>query len=391
MSAFVPYMSFLTSAMGMLFIGYLLTRFRISITIILLIAMVFSIVYLEFYVYALTSRHILHMLFLYRSPNFFRALFPAAFYFYIFKMLHPNKHLKPIQLLHLIFPLIVLITIMPDLFLPAQEKINILNGFYKNSTNLLVRNVGFFPPKTLQPLSIFICLGYVLFLFNYLKKTIKAYGNNFIYLNKNSIRWLRLLCFWFLVFFILQLAQFLNLNYHSKLDDTSQLIKCILSIAIYSFFISTPDIQENMDGCIIPENTQEEFQLPSLEDIIPILLPLYKVDIQAQKFDILIKDSKCYLSSDFDLKQCAKIVSMNEQKLSKEIKKLYGISFVELINRLKIYYFLVNTNDYKQFTLESYIYSSGFKNRSTFYAAFKKYVGVNPSFYIKEISSKLNN
>jgi len=387
MSDFVPYMSFLTSATGLLFIGYILTRFKLSFTLFLLITIVFSIVYLEFYIYGLTSRHILHMLFLYRSPNFFRALFPAAFYFYVWKMLNPTKKLKPIHALHLVFPLLVLMAIMPDLMLPDQEKINILNGFYKNSTHLLVRNVGFFPAKTLQPTSIIICLAYVAYLFYYILQKQKEYGESFKYLNKNTLKWLKVLCFWFFIFYILQLIQFLNLNFYAKLDDPSQLLKCILSICVYSFFVATPDIQENMDGCIIPQNFNKEFTLPSIESFLPILLNEFSEDAQAIKLDATVKKTKCFLDSDFDLQKCANLLSIHEQKLSKEIKKLYGISFVEFINRLKIHYFLSNMDDYKQYTLESYMYSSGFKNRSTFYAAFKKYVGVNPSFYFKESSN----
>jgi YesN/AraC family two-component response regulator len=82
----------------------------------------------------------------------------------------------------------------------------------------------------------------------------------------------------------------------------------------------------------------------------------------------------------------AKSIDMPAAKLSKLIKKYYGISFVELINRLRIHYFLQQRASFNQYTLETYMYQSGFTNRSTFYAAFKKYVGVNPSYYLKEMN-----
>ena len=81
----------------------------------------------------------------------------------------------------------------------------------------------------------------------------------------------------------------------------------------------------------------------------------------------------------------AKLVDMPSAKLSKLIKMYYGISFAEYINRLRIHHFLQQRSSFDQYTLETYIYQSGFTNRSTFYAAFKKYVGLNPSFYLKEI------
>ena len=77
---------------------------------------------------------------------------------------------------------------------------------------------------------------------------------------------------------------------------------------------------------------------------------------------------------------------MTGAKLSKSIKTYYGLTFAEFVNRLRIQYFLDQRSNFSQYTMETYIYQSGFSNRSTFYAAFKKYVGVNPSFYLKEMN-----
>jgi YesN/AraC family two-component response regulator len=109
-------------------------------------------------------------------------------------------------------------------------------------------------------------------------------------------------------------------------------------------------------------------------------------DKDAIKFDIQLKKDKAYLESDFDLAAMAKSMNIQATKLSKLIKKYYGISFAEYINRLRIHNFLLQRDSFDQYTLETYMYQSGFANRSTFYAAFKKYVGVNPSFYLKEMS-----
>jgi AraC-like DNA-binding protein len=81
----------------------------------------------------------------------------------------------------------------------------------------------------------------------------------------------------------------------------------------------------------------------------------------------------------------ATMADLTPQKFSKLIKTYYGIPYIEFLNRLKIHNFLTHFNHFNQYTLETYIYESGYSNRSTFYAAFKKYVGVNPSFYLKEV------
>jgi YesN/AraC family two-component response regulator len=152
----------------------------------------------------------------------------------------------------------------------------------------------------------------------------------------------------------------------------------VIGIFLFSYFISTPNVQENMDGCILPK----EKGMPSVEEILPSLL---EKSLEGEVLRKYLSESQCILQEDLDLAALAKSLEMSSVKLSKLIKQAYGMSFAELINRFRIHHFLSQRESFTQYTLETYIYQSGFANRSTFYAAFKKYVGVNPSFYLKEM------
>jgi YesN/AraC family two-component response regulator len=121
---------------------------------------------------------------------------------------------------------------------------------------------------------------------------------------------------------------------------------------------------------------------PSVEEILPTLID---DTLEAKSLSIYLNESQCFLQGDLDLSALAKSLEMSSVKLSKLIKQAYGMSFAEIINRFRIHHFLSQRESFTQYTLETYIYQSGFANRSTFYVAFKKYVGVNPSFYLKEI------
>ena len=131
-----------------------------------------------------------------------------------------------------------------------------------------------------------------------------------------------------------------------------------------------------MDGCILPK----EKGTPSLAEIFPEII---KNSYEAKSLFQHLNESKCYLTVDLDLSALAINLDISPIKLSKLIKQTYGMSFAELINRYRIHHFLSQRDAFSKYTLETYIYQSGFANRSTFYAAFKKYVGVNPSFYLK--------
>jgi AraC-like DNA-binding protein len=349
-----------------LFIIYLIIRFPKIPQVYGLAWIIFSLVFLEFYIYALTSKHIYQMLFILRTPNIIRVFLPVTLFLYVRKMLDPIMSISGWHYLHLLFPVVITIGIMPDLFLSAAEKSAILDHYYQRNQYFISKPMGWIPAGFVQPVSILVGILYGVISLWTIQKTKQKRGSNFIYLNKQSLTWLNLLSGAVTVYFLLQLYQYVNLFLNNSFDPPSQLIKCILGISLFTYFITTPNVQENMDGCILPK----EKGPPSVLEIQPMLL-----------------DSSTLDEEDFDLAAMAKTMEVPTSKLSKLLKKYYGISFAEYINRLRIHHFLEQRASFDQYTLETYIYRSGFTNRSTFYAAFKKYVGVNPSFYLKEIHS----
>lgn len=382
MFQFISYLSFLTSGLGIFFTLYLGFRYYRYPLTFWLISVVFALVYIEFYTYALTSRHILKMLFLFRSANLLRAILPIHLLFYVKGMLNPDQRIKPVHYLHYLFPLFVLIGIMPDLLLNDQEKISILENFYLHPDYLLMRPVGFFPPAFLQPSSMLIVIAYACYILYLIFSTVKKRGEKFSYVNKHTLLWLKLITFFVIIYFGMEFVEYRILHDLHIYATISQWVKCILGISLFSFFITSAQVQENMDGCILPKGKS----FPSIQEIYPQVIPTYLLDSIAVNLDKQVKESKAYLSAEYDLSAMAKALEIPISKLPKLIKKYYGISFVEFINRLRIHHFLEQRSSFDQFTLETYMYQSGFTNRSTFYAAFKKYVGVNPSYYLKEMA-----
>ena len=381
---FIPYLSFLTSGIGLFFICYLLVRYGRSTHIYGLLYIIFALVFLEFYIYALTSKHIYKMLFLLRTPNIIRAFLPIVLFLYVRNMLNPTMQTRWADWLHFVFPLLVFVGVLPDLLLDSPSKKAILDAYYVQNNSFINTPSGWIPAGFVQPVSILVGVAYGFVSVGYIFFTQKKFGMEYAYINRQSLIWLNLLAGAVTVYFLLQLYQYLNLFINNSFDPPSQLIKCILSIILFGYFITTPNVQENIDGCILPVDKVT----PSVLDVVPNLLAAYQTDKIAVKLDQQIKNSQAFLDSTLDLNALAILTDMTSAKLSKYIKTYYGISFVELINRLRIHYFLEQRQAFDQYTLETYIYQSGFANRSTFYAAFKKYMGVNPSFYLKELNEK---
>lgn len=379
---FVPYLSFLTSGIGVLFICYLLVRFPRIPQVYMLGWIIFSLVFLEFYIYALTSKHIYQMLFILRTPNIIRIFLPVVLYWYVRQMLLPSMNAKVMHYWHFVFPVLLTIGVMPDLFLSAVEKTAILDHYYAQNKYFISTPMGWLPSGFVQPASILFGIVYGVITLFLIWQTKLKMGTSYVHINKQSLIWLNLLSGAITIYFLLQLYQYINLFLNNSFDPPSQLIKCAIGISLFTYFITTPNVQENMDGCILPK----EKGTPTIPEIQPELILAVASDMEAIAFDEKMKTDQAYLSPDFDLAAMAKLVDIPLAKLSKQIKMYYGISFAEYINRLRIHHFLQQRSSFDQYTLETYMYQSGFTNRSTFYVAFKKYVGVNPSFYLKEIS-----
>ncbi|CAN1492452.1 DNA binding HTH domain, AraC-type [Spirosomataceae bacterium] len=386
MFVYVPYLSFLTSGIGFLFIFFLIYRFGNISKVYWLIGLVLCIVWMEFYMYALTSKHIYQLLFLSRTANVFRAFIPVFLYFYIWTMLNPDKKIATVQLLHFIFPVTLTLVVAPDFFLPNSQKIALLDDYYKQNDILLIRPTGLIPAGIIQPLLINFGLIYGVYNAWLIQNTKKINGIDFFKRNKQILNWLNLLTISVTLFFVFQLFQYFSLSFNQTYNPLSQIFKCSMVIIFCNYLIITPNVHENMDGCIISQPSMTWNNFLSLEDINPKLLAAFQKDNLALKIEEICKTNKCYLDKSCDLTSMANLLEVSPGKLSSNVKLFYGISFVEFINRLRIHYFLSSAKDFDTFTFETCINNSGFKSRSTFYSSFKKYVGINPSAYLKVIS-----
>ncbi len=144
----------------------------------------------------------------------------------------------------------------------------------------------------------------------------------------------------FIVFGTIDLFYFttlsINLAKNHSFNSPSQIIKCIVGILLFSYFMSSTDVRENMDGCIIPTSYVKSQIVPSVSDVNPRLLPEFQLDSNAIYIDSQIITSKYFLNCDCNLESMATLADLTPQKFSKLIKTYYGIPYIEFLNRLKI-------------------------------------------------------
>lgn len=109
-----------------------------------------------------------------------------------------------------------------------------------------------------------------------------------------------------------------------------------------------------------------------------------------EKIEVALIQNQLYLQPDITVHKLAKAISSNTTYVSKTINEGFGKNFSSLIkeHRIKAALKALESGAYEQYTIESLGNQSGFNSRSAFINAFKKYTGVTPSFYIKQLKEQ---
>lgn len=115
---------------------------------------------------------------------------------------------------------------------------------------------------------------------------------------------------------------------------------------------------------------------------------------QIMKMDAVIKAylsaEKPFLKHGYTLKQLAEDTHIPLHHLSAFINQHYGVNFNDFINEYRVNFCKTKmlNDEWRYKKLEAIAEESGFNNRNTFTAAFKKSTGINPSDFLRTIKEK---
>lgn len=105
-----------------------------------------------------------------------------------------------------------------------------------------------------------------------------------------------------------------------------------------------------------------------------------------ERLDAAMRREQAYLQIDLTLPRLAAIIGCTVNHLSQVINAGYGTSFFDYVNQFRVEHakqLLADPSDRNGATLHI-AYAVGFSSNSTFYTAFKKYVGQTPAQYRRQ-------
>lgn len=174
-------------------------------------------------------------------------------------------------------------------------------------------------------------------------------------------------------------------------DRTLRILFVTLSLLILSvILILTQYIHKNRAYKLLVKRSLELSRAKSPDRAVRENSTISDEKIQEliQNLEEYFKKEKAYLRPDFQLQDCAKDINSNSKYVSLAINEVYKASFTCLVNELRILEAstLFASSDSKNMTIEAIAQQVGFNSKSAFNTAFKRYMGVTPSYYIKNLN-----
>jgi AraC-like DNA-binding protein len=145
-------------------------------------------------------------------------------------------------------------------------------------------------------------------------------------------------------------------------------------------------VQKQMDimACEAKENP-EKYKDSSLSD--------YRKEEISRALETAMKKDRLFLSADLTLGKLSSRLGINSKYLSQAIHEIFGESSTDYINRHRINEAsrLLLDPAYAHISIEGIAHMVGFGSKSTFNAAFKKFTGVTPSFFMNAARTMQQN
>lgn len=173
------------------------------------------------------------------------------------------------------------------------------------------------------------------------------------------------------------------------------IILILFMVTLVAFVYHTKKI--NKRNKLKFDNLNKKLKAQQIKPKININKEQKTLDIKDEEISRIIENlrklerKKFYLKNDCTLFSTAKAINTNTSYLSKVVNNLFGTTFNEYINELRIKYFLLKIKEdtlYRKYTIKSIANEIGFKSKETFNKAFKKHTGILPSYYIKQINKE---
>lgn len=203
------------------------------------------------------------------------------------------------------------------------------------------------------------------------RKHLKRVGNEFSYTEKVNLSWFKLLIYGYIVFIVGLILMNIVHDLWSDILYNGVMLSYII-YAGYNALQKQPTFKTTIKKEEDPKNTTVDVSSDFFKELKEKLLQI-------------LDEEKLFLDHSLTIHSLTKKLDTNSKYLSQLINNEFGKSFVVFINeyRIKEAKELLLDDRNKNITIEAIGDKAGFKSKSSFHTAFKKFTGETPSSFVK--------
>jgi AraC-like DNA-binding protein len=333
----------------------------------------------------------IHFPWLYRVGNIFGYIFVPLPFIYVQSITQKRSFLWT-DLLHFLPLLIYIVDYSPVFLLSSEEKLALIQ-LEINDVNSFTqfKQSRFFPDGFHQSFRTVLISFYWILQVWLLIQWKKGKNEGLNSFEKEWATWIIFfMTFQFLMFFPFYLTYFfISKQLIFNLIHLSGAILLVLSaFLLYLFprllyglnqlkYVSDQIVKSKSDPPIIIKDHLPENKLLGLRDIMT-------------KW---IEEEKVYLNHRYSIRDLAKDTQIPYYQIAELINHYLNTSFSDLMNERRIDYCveLLKKGEFSNYTLEAISEECGFSNRNSFASAFKKFKGMTPSEFQKDLKTNKEN
>ncbi len=297
-------------------------------------------------------------------------LFGPLFYFYVKALTRREFSFDKKDLLHFLPIVLCAASIIPFYLQSAEDKTqHLLGEFAGPSTSSVV----------ISWLTLIHLLIYIVASANLLRTHADKIKDSFSSLEKINLSWLRNL----LVVYALDWSAILLWQIYSREIAAANYIWLLASLAMYAIGymgLRQPEIFSGAeDSMAAYEATRKKYEKSTLN--------LAKAEAYLQKLLRFMADQKPYRNSDLNLQGLARTLAISPHHLSQIINERLQQNFFEFVNshRIEEAKQMLRNAALANLNIAQIGFDAGFSSVSAFNTAFKKYTGMTPSQFRREM------
>ena len=318
----------------------------------------------------------------------FPLIVNPLFYLYAKYLVQFSPTFNKIDLIHFLPFIIYELFFIPDFFSSSEEIIAIFNMITQQQ--LFPRFIVFNWVIIIQ--GIYYIILILLMLRNHSSSLEKAFSN----IEKIRLNWLRniiiLVGFVWIVFIFENVLYLLDIQFY-KIFDLASVFAALMVYTLGYMGLLKSEVFERPAFIESYKYTKQSID-SDLTELTPVKkyeksgLTEKKLEEYFSRLDKLMKEEKFYLDSNLTLKQLADLLEISNHNLSQIINTRLNQNFFDYINQYRVEEVKHYLDDpqKKNITLLSLGFDAGFNSKSSFNSIFKRYTGLTPSEYQKQIN-----